>query len=51
MVRFTEYILLNQEFYMLLSFISGQQEDSVPGITVEDSSESLEDLMAKMKNI
>ncbi|XP_071068577.1 ubiquitin-like modifier-activating enzyme 5 isoform X2 [Dasypus novemcinctus] len=27
------------------------QEDSVPGITVEDSSESLEDLMAKMKNI
>ncbi|XP_036287363.1 ubiquitin-like modifier-activating enzyme 5 isoform X1 [Pipistrellus kuhlii] len=28
-----------------------QQEDSVPDVTVEDSGESLEDLMAKMKNM
>ncbi|XP_058150945.1 ubiquitin-like modifier-activating enzyme 5 isoform X2 [Dasypus novemcinctus] len=31
--------------------IPKKQEDSVPEVTVEDSSESLEDLMAKMKNI
>uniref|UniRef100_A0A5F9DSJ0 Ubiquitin-like modifier-activating enzyme 5 n=1 Tax=Oryctolagus cuniculus TaxID=9986 RepID=A0A5F9DSJ0_RABIT len=28
-----------------------QQEDAVPAVTVEDSGESLEELMAKMKNI
>ena len=28
-----------------------KQDDSVPEVTVEDSGESLEDLMAKMKNM
>ncbi|KAM9187549.1 ubiquitin-like modifier-activating enzyme 5 isoform 3-T3 [Dugong dugon] len=31
--------------------IPRKQEDSVPDVTVEDSGESLEDLMAKMKNM
>uniref|UniRef100_G3UEF4 Ubiquitin-like modifier-activating enzyme 5 n=1 Tax=Loxodonta africana TaxID=9785 RepID=G3UEF4_LOXAF len=31
--------------------IPKKQEDSVPDVTVEDSGESLEDLMAKMKNM
>ncbi|XP_058409034.1 ubiquitin-like modifier-activating enzyme 5 isoform X1 [Diceros bicornis minor] len=31
--------------------IPKKQEDSVPEVTVEDSGESLEDLMAKMKNL
>lgn len=40
-------------FVYLFSFPSSveKQEDSAAGVAVEDTGESLEDLMAKMKNM
>lgn len=48
------YVPKHQELWLFfhhVSLIYWQQEDSVPEVTVEDSGESLEDLMAKMKNM
>lgn len=39
------------EGIMVAYTVPQKQEDSVPEVTVEDSGESLEDLMAKMKNM